>query len=236
VLECLDHAIKGCLSSEYAGMVTGPVNKAVINQAGYSFTGHTEYIAKQCNDAFPVMMLMNNSMRVALVTTHLPLRRVPESITPDLVETVIRTIHQDMVNKFRINSPKIMVCGLNPHAGEQGYLGHEEQEVIEPVLSRLKQHGMMITGPVSADTAFTSASLKNTDVVVCMFHDQGLPVLKSSGFGNIVNITLGLPIIRTSVDHGTANDLAGTGKADSSSLRAAVDFAAKLCFNTQHSS
>ena len=216
-------------------MVTGPVNKAVINQAGFSFTGHTEYIAHQCDDAFPVMMLMNNSIRVALVTTHLPLSMVSESITPDLIETVIRTIHQDMITKFRIKSPKLLVCGLNPHAGEQGYLGHEDQEFIEPVISRLKQQGIDLTGPVSADTAFTSASLKNTDVVVCMFHDQGLPVLKSSGFGNIVNVTLGLPIIRTSVDHGTANDLAGTGKADGSSLRAAVDFAAKLCVNTRHS-
>ncbi|NNE39126.1 MAG: 4-hydroxythreonine-4-phosphate dehydrogenase PdxA, partial [Gammaproteobacteria bacterium] len=218
----------GCLSGKYTAMVTGPVNKAIINQTGTMFTGHTEYIAERCHDAFPVMMLMNDTFRIALVTTHLPLAKVPESITPERIEKVISIVHQDLRTRFGIDSPRLLVCGLNPHAGEQGYLGNEEQIHIEPVITRLKQSGLDITGPVSADTAFTPASLRSVDIILCMYHDQGLPVLKSSGFGNIVNVTLGLPIIRTSVDHGTAFDLAGTGQADSSSLGAAIDCAIKL--------
>ncbi len=228
VLDCLNEAIKGCVSGEYSAMVTGPVNKAIINETGTTFTGHTEYIAERCNHAHPVMMLLNNSFRIALITTHLPLSKVPESITQERVEKVITIVHQDMRDKFGITSPRLLVCGLNPHAGEQGYLGNEEQLYIEPVISRLINEGLDITGPVSADTAFTPVSLDNFDVIICMYHDQGLPVLKSSGFGNIVNVTLGLPIIRTSVDHGTAFDLVGTGKADSSSLGAALNCAVEL--------
>ncbi len=214
-------------------MVTGPVHKAVINQAGYAFRGHTEYIAGRCGDVFPVMMLMNQTLRVALVTTHIPLSLVPETVTPDLLESVIRTVHADLVTRFAITSPRLLVCGLNPHAGEQGYLGREEIDHIEPVINSLRQQGLLITGPVPADTAFTPDSLKNTDVVISMFHDQGLPVLKSLGFGETVNITLGLPIIRTSVDHGTAFELAGTGKAKDSSLLAAINCAASLAATQQ---
>ncbi len=227
VLDCLNEAINGCLAGDYSAMVTGPVNKAIINEAGTAFTGHTEYIADRCG-SYPVMMLMNNTFRIALITTHLPLSRVPQSITPELIEKVITIVDQDMRDRFGITAPKILVCGLNPHAGEQGYLGNEEQQVIEPVVTQLKHKGLEIQGPVSADTAFTSKSLDAVDVIICMYHDQGLPVLKATGFGNIVNVTLGLPIIRTSVDHGTAFDLAGTSKADSSSLVAAVHCALEL--------
>ena len=228
VLATIDRAVDGCLSGEFSAMVTGPVHKAVINAAGYSFSGHTEYIAARCNNAFPVMMLMNQTLRVALVTTHLPLARVPETITSELVETVITTVNRDMRNWFRIERPRLLVCGLNPHAGESGYLGREEIERIEPVIHKLRNQGLDIRGPVPADTAFTPESLKQADVVISMFHDQGLPVLKSLGFGETVNITLGLPIIRTSVDHGTAFDLAGTGRASAGSLLAAIQCAASL--------
>lgn len=228
VLSAIDTATDACVAGEFSGMVTGPVHKAVINQAGYAFSGHTEYIAARCGDVFPVMMLMNQTLRVALVTTHIPLSQVPETITSTLVETVIAIVHSDLITKFGISSPRILVCGLNPHAGEQGYLGHEEIDHIEPVINKLRLQGMLINGPLPADTAFTPDSLKNTDVVISMFHDQGLPVLKSLGFGETVNITLGLPIIRTSVDHGTAFELAGTGKAKDSSLLAAITCAASL--------
>ncbi len=228
VLATIDRAVDGCLNGEFSAMVTGPVHKAVINEAGYSFSGHTEYIAARCNNAFPVMMLMNQTLRVALVTTHLPLARVAESITAELVETVITTVNRDMRSWFRIERPRLLVCGLNPHAGESGYLGREEIERIEPVIHKLRQQGLDIRGPVPADTAFTPDSLKEADVVISMFHDQGLPVLKSLGFGETVNITLGLPIIRTSVDHGTAFDLAGTGRASAGSLLAAIQCAASL--------
>ena len=215
-------------------MVTGPVHKAIINQAGYPFTGHTEYIAERCGNVFPVMMLMNQALRVALVTTHIPLAMVPQTITAELVEKVTMIVHNDMKTRFAKNSPRILVCGLNPHAGEQGYLGHEEIECIEPVMNKLRQQGLQITGPVPADTAFTADSLLKTDVIISMFHDQGLPVLKALGFGETVNITLGLPIIRTSVDHGTAFELAGTGKAKDSSLLAAIRCAASLAASQQH--
>ncbi|MEX2353758.1 MAG: 4-hydroxythreonine-4-phosphate dehydrogenase PdxA, partial [Gammaproteobacteria bacterium] len=197
VLSTLDQAIDGCLSGEFAAMVTGPVHKAVINQAGTDFTGHTEYIAKRCGIPFPVMMLMNQYLRVALVTTHIPLSRVAAAINRELIETVIRIVHQDLVTKFGITSPRILVCGLNPHAGESGYLGHEEQEFIEPVIASLRTRGLDLTGPVPADTAFTRQALDTADVVISMYHDQGLPVLKSHGFGETVNLTLGLPIVRT---------------------------------------
>lgn len=228
VLSTIAMATDGCLSGEFSAMVTGPVHKAVINAAGYPFSGHTEYIAERCGNVFPVMMLINASLRVALLTTHIPLSRVAETITSELVRTVITIVHADLASRFGITSPRIVVCGLNPHAGEQGYLGREEIDYIEPVIRQLQQHGMRITGPVPADTAFTPDALSQADVIISMFHDQGLPVLKSLGFGETVNITLGLPIIRTSVDHGTAFELAGTGKAKSSSLLEAINCAARM--------
>lgn len=228
VLSTIDQAVDGCRTGQFSAMVTGPVHKAIINEAGYPFSGHTEYIAERCGNVFPVMMLMNRKLRVALVTTHLPLNRVPAAITAELIETVIRTVHHDLTDKFRIDSPRLLICGLNPHAGERGYLGREEIEIIEPAIAGLQREGMHLIGPVPADTAFTPEMLKQADAVISMFHDQGLPVLKSMGFGETVNITLGLPIIRTSVDHGTAFDLAGTGKANDGSLLEAIRSAATL--------
>lgn len=228
VLSTLDRAIEGCLSGEFSAMTTGPVNKAIINEAGIKFSGHTEYIAERCDHAFPVMMLASPTLRVILVTTHIPLASVSGEITADHLKHVISTSHNDLINRFNIANPRLLVCGINPHAGEQGYLGHEEQNIVIPVISKLKKNGLNIHGPVAADTAFTTSSLQNADAVICMYHDQGLPVLKSQGFGEIVNITLGLPIIRTSVDHGTALDIAGTGNASDTSLMAAVEYALKL--------
>ncbi|MGK0297826.1 MAG: 4-hydroxythreonine-4-phosphate dehydrogenase [Gammaproteobacteria bacterium] len=228
ILDTLDRAIDGCLSNEFSAMVTGPVNKAIINQAGFKFIGHTEYIAEKCNHVFPVMMLMNQSLRVALVTTHIPLSEVSNKISRDLVEQVILIVHRDLISKFRISSPRILICGLNPHAGEQGYLGNEEIDILQPVISKLQQRGLVLVGPVAADTAFTPESLKQKDAVICMYHDQGLPVLKAQGFGEIVNLTLGLPIVRTSVDHGTALELAGKGIANDKSLIAAINCAISL--------
>lgn len=228
LLSAIDQAVDGCVSGQFSAMVTGPVHKAVINEAGHPFSGHTEYIAERCGNVFPVMMLMNRKLRVALMTTHLPLNRVASTITAELVETVIRIVHQDLGDKFRISSPRLLICGLNPHAGERGYLGREEIEIIEPVIVRLQGEGMHLIGPVPADTAFTPDMLKQADAVISMYHDQGLPVLKAMGFGETVNITLGLPIIRTSVDHGTAFDLAGTGKANDGSLLEAIRSAATL--------
>lgn len=227
LLAALDRAVDGCVSGEFSAMVTGPLHKAVINQAGYPFTGHTEYIAARCG-GFPVMMLMNQDLRVALVTTHLPLSRVPSAITRDLLESVINIVHADLVSRFGIPAPKLLVCGINPHAGEQGYLGREELDTVEPVLRELQSRGLDLVGPVPADTAFTPDALRGIDAVISMYHDQGLPALKSRGFGKIVNITLGLPIIRTSVDHGTAFDLAGTGRARDGSLKAALECATGL--------
>jgi 4-hydroxythreonine-4-phosphate dehydrogenase len=228
ILETLDHAIDGCLSNEFSAMVTGPINKAIINQAGFKFMGHTEYIAEKCNHVLPVMMLMNQSLRIALVTTHIPLSEVSNRISRDLVEQVILIVHRDLNTKFRISSPRILICGLNPHAGEQGYLGNEEIDFLQPVISKLQQKGLDLVGPVAADTAFTPESLKQKDAVICMYHDQGLPVLKAQGFGEIVNLTLGLPIVRTSVDHGTAMELAGKGMANDNSLIAAINCAISL--------
>jgi 4-hydroxythreonine-4-phosphate dehydrogenase len=233
LLETLNRAVDGCLAEEFSAMVTGPVNKAVINQAGFKFTGHTEYIAARCNHAFPVMMLMNQSLRIALVTTHIPLSEISKNISSTLVEKVISVVHHDLISKFGIASPRMLICGVNPHAGEQGFLGNEEIESVQPVIERLIANGMDLFGPVPADTAFTPASLKNIDAVICMYHDQGLPVLKSQGFGEIVNITLGLPILRTSVDHGTALDIAGTGKANESSMLAAIECAQRLLTHAQ---
>jgi 4-hydroxythreonine-4-phosphate dehydrogenase len=228
VLECLRIAAQGCIEGEYDALVTGPVHKGIINDAGITFSGHTEFLAELSN-AYPVMMLACPGLRVALATTHLPLRNVSDTITPELLEKVLTILHQDLREKFGLPEPKILVCGLNPHAGEGGHLGHEEQEVISPVLEKLRRQGMQLLGPLPADTVFTPRYLADADSVLAMYHDQGLPVLKHMGFGRAVNITLGLPFIRTSVDHGTALELAGTGKAETGSLLAALEQAAGLC-------
>ena len=228
VLTAIEHAVRACIAGQFDAMVTGPVSKSVIADAGHAFSGHTEFIAGLCGDPVPVMMLANDFARVALVTTHLPLNQVTERITRRRLREVIEVVAADMQAKFNIEPPRLLVCGINPHAGEQGYLGNEEIEIVNPVLDELRSAGLDLVGPVPADTAFTAASLENVDAVVAMYHDQGLPVLKSHGFGNTVNVTLGLPIIRTSVDHGTAFDLAGTGHAKETSLVAAIHFAADM--------
>jgi len=228
VLACLDQAIKGCLAHEFKALVTGPVQKSIINDAGIRFSGHTEYLAEACERDTVVMMLASSKLKVALVTTHLALSAVPAAITKQHLETTIRILHQDLKQKFAIKQPVILVCGLNPHAGESGHLGREEIEIIEPVLTSLNNEGFNLIGPLPADTLFTAKYLDSADAVLAMYHDQGLPVLKSQGFGEAVNITLGLPIIRTSVDHGTALDLAGSGKASMSSLLAAYIMAASM--------
>lgn len=228
VLQSLRRAVAGCQAGEFAALVTGPVHKGIINQAGTRFTGHTEFLAELTGTARVVMMLTAPGLRVALATTHLPLREVSDAITPERLETVLRIMHHDLVQRFRLAAPRILVCGLNPHAGEDGHLGREEIDVIEPVLVRLRAEGLDLVGPLPADTAFTPGRLAGADAVLAMYHDQGLPVLKHLGFGTAVNITLGLPIVRTSVDHGTALDLAGTGRAAPGSLQAAVRSAAEL--------
>ncbi|MDC0172406.1 4-hydroxythreonine-4-phosphate dehydrogenase PdxA [Gammaproteobacteria bacterium] len=228
VLSCLDQAIDACQSDFCQGMVTGPIHKSVISDSGVSFSGHTEYLARKTNTNNVVMMLATEELRVALVTTHLPLKDVSQAINQELVTSVINILHHDLETKFGIDNPRILVSGLNPHAGESGHLGHEEIDVIEPVLERLRRSGMHLTGPLPADTLFTPKYLKTADAVLAMYHDQGLPVLKYHGFGRAANITLGLPIIRTSVDHGTALDIAGTGRADSGSLRTAVNVATQM--------
>lgn len=228
VLQLLDAAADGCLSGEFAAMVTAPVQKSVINAAGIAFTGHTEYLAERSGGHHPVMMLTAGALRVALVTTHLPLNAVSAAITRDTLTRVIEILERDLRDKFGIEKPRILVLGLNPHAGESGYLGREEIEVIGPVLDELRARGLSLSGPAPADTAFTPRSLQHADAVLAMYHDQGLPVLKYAGFGNAVNVTLGLPLVRTSVDHGTALDLAGTGKAEAGSLVAAVELAIQL--------
>ena len=227
LLDGIKQAVSGCMKGIFKAMVTGPVNKGVINQANIKFTGHTEFIARQTNTKTPVMLLSANNLKVALVTTHVPLSKVSSLITKQKLTRVIKTVHKDLKQFFKIKAPKILVCGLNPHAGEKGYLGLEEQTTIEPVIKEFRQQGFNITGPVSADTAFLDAENK-TDVIIAMYHDQGLPVLKYAGFGSAVNITLGLPIVRISVDHGTAFDIAGQGKANSDSLINAVELAIKM--------
>lgn len=222
VLTLLKTACAGCIDKTFDAMVTAPVQKSIINDAGYLFSGHTEFLAENCNQGFPVMMLANNVLKVALVTTHIPLTKVSAAITKETLSRVLKIVDNDLRNKFSINHPRILVCGLNPHAGEGGHLGNEENDIIIPVLNELTNQGLHLTGPHPADTVFTSEMINNSDVIVAMYHDQGLPVLKSLGFGETVNITLGLPIIRTSVDHGTALHLAGTGNASSSSLMAAI--------------
>ena len=225
ILQTLDVAIDGCLSGNFAALVTGPVQKSVINDAGIPFSGHTEYLADKTRTPKVVMMLATEGLRVALATTHLPLKDVAAAITRDELTQVTEILHRDMQLQFGIKEPRILVCGLNPHAGEGGHLGREEIDVIEPVLNKLRTGGMDLIGPLPADTLFTPKYLNNADAVLTMYHDQGLPVLKYKGFGQAVNVTLGLPIIRTSVDHGTALDLAATGKADLGSLRTALAYA-----------
>jgi 4-hydroxythreonine-4-phosphate dehydrogenase len=228
VIEMLDRACDGCMNGEFAAMVTAPVQKSTLMDAGFAFTGHTEYLAGRSRAALPVMMLQSGRLRVALVTTHLPLADVPRAITPERLRATLRIVHTDLERHFAVNKPRIAVLGLNPHAGEAGHLGREEIDVIEPVIRQLQAEGLDVHGPVPADTAFTPRFLAATDVVVAMYHDQGLPVIKHVGFGNAVNVTLGLPILRTSVDHGTALSLARTGRADVGSLRAALALAIEL--------
>lgn len=225
ILQTLDAAINGCLAGNFAALVTGPVQKSVINDAGIPFSGHTEYLAEKTDTLKVVMMLATEGLRVALATTHLPLKDVAAAITRDELTQVTEILQRDLQLQFGIAQPRILVCGLNPHAGEGGHLGREEIEVIEPVLEQLRARGMNLIGPLPADTLFTPKYLDKADAVLAMYHDQGLPVLKYKGFGQAVNVTLGLPIIRTSVDHGTALDLAGTGKADIGSLRTALAYA-----------
>jgi 4-hydroxythreonine-4-phosphate dehydrogenase len=228
VLQLLDRALTGCVAGEFAAMVTAPVHKGIINDAGIPFTGHTEYLAEKTATPRVVMMLAGGGLRVALATTHLPLKDVSAAITPLSLEQTIRILHAEMRNKYGLPAPRILVAGLNPHAGEGGYLGREEIEVITPVLERLRAEGMMLLGPLPADTMFTPPMLAQGDCVLAMYHDQGLTALKYASFGQGINVTLGLPIIRTSVDHGTALDLAGSGRADPGSLRVAVDQAVEM--------
>ncbi len=228
VIEMLDRACDGCMNGEFAAMVTAPVQKSALIEAGFAFTGHTEYLAGRSRAAMPVMMLVNGRLRVALVTTHLPLAKVPRAITPERLRATLRIVHTDLGRHFGLAAPRIAVLGLNPHAGESGHMGREEIEVIGPVIRELQTEGLKVLGPIPADTAFTPQFLETADVVVAMYHDQGLPVIKHAGFGNTVNVTLGLPILRTSVDHGTALSLARTGKADAGSLRAALALAIEL--------
>ena len=222
VLELLDTACNGCLNGEFDAMVTAPIQKDIINQAGIDFSGHTEYLADLCHSDKPVMLLATESLRVALATTHLPLSQVPAAINTQELSQIIQILHQDLSRKFAINKPHIKVCGLNPHAGESGYLGREEIDIIIPVIKNMQQQGINVSGPYPADTVFTKESLKDADAVLAMYHDQGLPVLKHVGFNHAINTTLGLPIIRTSVDHGTALHLAETGTANPDSLFAAI--------------
>ena len=227
VLEQLDIAMHGCLQGSFDALVTGPVNKAAICQTSIPFQGHTEYLAQAC-DCGSVMLLEAEELRIALATTHIPLCEVPKQISRDLLIKTIKIVHDDMRRYFKIDSPRIAVCGLNPHAGEQGHLGYEEIEVIAPAIAECAAQGIIAFGPVSADTAFTPEQLRQCDVSLAMYHDQGLAVVKYAGFGEVVNITLGLPFLRTSVDHGTALDIAGSGKARSTSLEHAVRRAIQL--------
>ena len=228
VLDLLRRAVRGCQSGEFDGMVTAPVHKGVINDAGIPFTGHTEFLAEQTHTKQVVMMLVGGGMRVALATTHLPLREVPDAISAELLEHVLRIIQKDLMHRFGIAAPRILVAGLNPHAGESGHLGREEIEIIIPLLDKLRTEGINVSAPLPADTLFTPQRLAQCDCVLAMYHDQGLPVLKHASFGRGVNVTLGLPIIRTSVDHGTALDLAGSGHAEIGSLLEAIRMAADM--------
>jgi len=237
VLALLDRALAGCQSGEFAAMATAPVHKGVINESGVAFTGHTEYLAEKTGTPLVVMMLAGDTergqLRVALATTHLPLKEVPAAITGELLERTLRIVDADLRGKYGIARPRILVAGLNPHAGEGGYLGREEIDIIEPVLAKLRGEGLLLSGPHPADTMFTPPVLAGGDAVLAMYHDQGLTALKYATFGNGINVTLGLPIIRTSVDHGTALALAGSGQADAGSLFAAVSEAARMAQRKQ---
>lgn len=228
VLATLEAACRGCLNGQFAAMVTGPVHKSVINEAGFIFSGHTEFLAGLCGAVQTVMLLTDGSLRVALATTHLPLREVAAAVTRERLRTTLQILHDDLLHRFAVGQPRIGVLGLNPHAGESGHLGREEIDIIQPLIDELRQRGWRLQGPLPADTAFTPAVREQYDAVLAMYHDQGLPALKAGGFGHTVNITLGLPIIRTSVDHGTALNLAGTGRADPGSLRCAIHSALEL--------
>ncbi|KEA63293.1 4-hydroxythreonine-4-phosphate dehydrogenase [Marinobacterium lacunae] len=234
VLKTLELAANGCLSGRFDAVVTAPVHKGVINQAGIAFSGHTEFLEDLTSSEKVVMMLATEGLRVALATTHLPLADVPKAITAPLLRQVLTVLIRDLKTYFNAPNPKVLVCGLNPHAGEGGYLGREEIDTITPVLDEMRKTGVDLIGPLPADTLFTEHNLIGADAVLAMYHDQGLPVLKYKGFGRAVNITLGMPIIRTSVDHGTALDLAGTGRADSGSLHTAIDYASSMVQSKEH--
>lgn len=233
VLGAVERAIDGCLKHEFDALVTGPVHKGVINDAGLPFSGHTEFLAERTGTAQPVMMLACPGLRVALATTHLPLTQVPRAVTRERLTRVIEVLHDDLRDKLGIARPCIVVCGVNPHAGESGHLGREEIDVVVPVIELLRARGLRLRGPVPADSAFVPRQMDGVDAVLAMYHDQGLPVIKHHDFGHAVNITLGLPFVRTSVDHGTALELAGTGRADATSLRAAIDMAIEMVHAAQ---
>ncbi|MCU7937927.1 MAG: 4-hydroxythreonine-4-phosphate dehydrogenase PdxA [gamma proteobacterium symbiont of Bathyaustriella thionipta] len=228
ILNTLDIAVQGCLNNTFDALVTGPIHKGIINVAGFPFTGHTEYLAEKTSTSKVVMMLATDEMRVALATTHLPLKEVSEAITTESLREVITILDHDLKTKYGLDFPHILICGLNPHAGEDGHLGMEELDIIIPLLEQLNTEGFNLTGPLPADTLFSKRNLAQADAVLAMYHDQGLPVLKYQGFGKAVNVTLGLPIIRTSVDHGTALDLAGTGQASTGSLDYALQVARQM--------
>jgi 4-hydroxythreonine-4-phosphate dehydrogenase len=228
VLSVLERAVRGCLAGEYQAMVTAPVQKSVINEAGIPFTGHTEFLAERAGAEHVVMLLVGGGLRVALATTHLPLAEVPKAVTEPVVLKALRVLDADLRRRFRIAKPRILVSGLNPHSGESGHLGTEDLEVISPAIAKAQKEGIAASGPIPADTLFVPDRLKHADAVLAMYHDQGLPVLKYASFGQGVNVTLGLPFVRTSVDHGTALDLAGTGRADPGSLIEAVKLAIEL--------
>jgi len=233
VLACLQRAVAGCMSQEFDALVTGPIQKSLINEAGIPFTGHTEFLAAMAGGTPVVMMLAAGNLRVALLTTHIPLRQVADAITEERIRMAVKIIDADFHDRYGLARPRILVLGLNPHAGERGHLGREEIEVIEPALERLRSEGYVLRGPVPADTAFTPAMQSETDVVLAMYHDQGLPALKAQSFGHAVNVTLGLPFVRVSVDHGTALDLAGKGLADPGSMLAAYAEALRQVRSTE---
>jgi 4-hydroxythreonine-4-phosphate dehydrogenase len=231
VLETLTAATRGCMDGTFSALITAPVHKGVINEAGIPFSGHTEFLEELTGTSKVVMMLATEGLRVALTTTHLPLRAIADAVTTELLTEVIDVLHSDLQRSFGLKQPRILVAGLNPHAGEGGYLGREEIDTLIPVLEKMRAAGIDLVGPLPADTLFTEKYLQSADAILAMYHDQGLPVLKYKGFGNAVNITLGMPIIRTSVDHGTALDLAGTGKADCGSLKTAILYAGDMASN-----
>lgn len=234
ILKTLDLAVQGCLDNTFDALITGPIHKGIINEAGFPFTGHTEYLAEKTATDKVVMMLATEEMRVALATTHLPLKDVAQAITTESLRQVLTILDHDLKTKYGLNFPHILVCGLNPHAGEDGHLGMEELDIIIPLIEQLKTEGLNLTGPLPADTLFSERNLAQADAVLAMYHDQGLPVLKYQGFGKAVNVTLGLPIIRTSVDHGTALDLAGTGQASTGSLNYALQVARQMVKAKKH--